>query len=56
MREDRALYIKVKHDVKVKMAQMCASRSKRKKYDGQGRVVDFMSIKNSSQDALVQLL
>lgn len=53
---DGALYIEAKHNVKLKMAQMCTSRSKRKKYDGKGRAVGFMSMKNSSQGALVHLL
>lgn len=37
----------------MKMAQMCTSRSKRKKYDGKGRVLGFMSMKNSSQGASI---
>lgn len=52
-RQDKTLCIKVKCSVTVKMAQMCTSRSKRKKYDGKGRIVGLMSMKNSSQGAPV---
>lgn len=55
MRWDRVLFIKAKHNIEVKMAQMCTSRSKRKKYNGKRRVVGFMSMKNSSQGAVVHL-
>lgn len=56
VRWERALYITVKHNTEVKMAQMFTSRSKRKKYDGKGKAVAFVSRKNSSNSALVHLL